>query len=164
MLALGIDCATRSGWAAVESHLGRESLIEHGIVDAAAETPLWEQMDSVLDKARHVALVAIELPWLGDNPHTLEVLARLCGQWEHACAMRGLDCVLVRPQQWGTSILSGLITTHSKRAQRKRAAKMWCKATFGVDLPEDEADAACLSTWAIRQAQAKRLGLPSALG
>ena len=159
MLAIGVDVATISGWAIVESTNGRETLLEHGIVDATNKTPLWEQIDRVLDKSRHVATVALELPWLGPNPHTLEVLARFTGQWEHACTMRGLECVLVRPGQWQPAILTGLIDLHSQREQRKKAARMWCKATFGVSPSEDECDAIGLSTWACRTRLAAARGL-----
>ena len=69
MLAIGVDVASISGWAVVEDAHGRETLWEHGIVDVAMDTPLWEQIDRVLDKGRHVAMVALELPYLGDNPH-----------------------------------------------------------------------------------------------
>lgn len=159
MLAIGADVATRTGWGCVESKDGREVLLEHGIVDAASETPLWQQINAVLDRGRHVAVVALELPFLGKNPHVLEVLARLCGQWEHACAMCGLESVLVRAKTWQTAILRGLITTSSKREQCKRAAQMWCKATFGLELEEDEVDATAIATWALRTARARRLGI-----
>jgi Holliday junction resolvasome RuvABC endonuclease subunit len=160
MLAIGADIASKTGWSVVESQGGHEIPLEHGIVDVTNATPLWEQIDAVLDKGRHVAVVALELPYLAkENPHVLEVLARLCGQWEHACAMRGLDYVLVRPSQWQSAILTGLIATSSKREQRKRAARMWCLATFGLDLPEDEADATAIATWALRTARARKLGI-----
>ena len=159
MLAIGADIASRTGWGVVESTGGHETALEHGIVDVAMDTPLWEQIDRVLDKGRHVAVVALEMPWLGDNPHTLEVLARLTGQWEHACSMRGLEYVLVRPGQWQPAILTGLIDTHSKREQRNRAARMWCRATFGLDLEDDEADGLAIATWACRTRLARARGL-----
>jgi Holliday junction resolvasome RuvABC endonuclease subunit len=160
VIALGVDIASKTGWSIVESQGGREALLEYGIVDIANPTPLWEQIDAVLDKGRHVAVVALELPYLAkENPHVLEVLARLCGQWEHACAIRGLEAVLVRSKTWQTAILRGLITTSSKREQCKRAAQTWCRATFGLDLPEDEADATAIATWALRTARARKLGI-----
>jgi Holliday junction resolvasome RuvABC endonuclease subunit len=165
MLAIGIDCATRTGWAVVESVCGREHPLEHGIVDASKLTPaeLCQAMDRVLNlsacNGHNDVVVALELPFLDKNPHVLEVLARLCGQWEHACAMRGLDAVLVRASRWQPAILTGLIDTHSKREQRKRAARMWCKATYGVDLSDDESDAAAIATWACRQHRARATGL-----
>ncbi len=159
MLAIGADIASRTGWGVVESTGGHETALEHGIVDVAMDTPLWEQIDRVLDKGRDGAVVALEMPWLGDNPHTLEVLARLTGQWEHACSMRGLEYVLVRPGQWQPAILTGLIDTHSKREQRKRAARTWCRATFGLDLEDDEADGLAIATWACRQHRARAAGL-----
>ena len=165
MLAIGADIATKTGWGVVESAGGRETLLEHGIVDVAKLTPaeLCQAIGRVLDRTARNShadvVVALELPYLADNPHALEVLARLCGQWEHACAMRGLDAVLVRASQWQPAILTGLITTHSKREQRKRAARMWCKTTFGVDLSDDESDAAAIATWACRQHRARAAGL-----
>jgi Holliday junction resolvasome RuvABC endonuclease subunit len=159
-LFLGVDVATRTGWAIVEATPGREVLRDHGIVDATSDTPLWEQIDAVLDRCHHSATVAIELPYLADNPHTLEVLARLCGQWEAIISMRaGFDVVMVKASQWQSAILTGLTDVHSKRAQRKRASKMWCLATYGVDLDEDRSDAAALATWAARTSRARGLGI-----
>ena len=165
MLAIGADIATRTGWGVVESVCGHEHPLEHGTIDAAKLTPaeLCQAIDRVLDlsacNSHNDVVVALELPFLDKNPHVLEVLARLCGQWEHACAMRGLETVLVRASQWQAAILTGLITTTSKREQRKRAARMWVKSTFGVVTSEDECDAIALGTWACRQHRARATGL-----
>jgi hypothetical protein len=36
---------------------------------------------------------------------------------------------------------------------------MWVKATFGVELGEDESDSVALATWGLRTARARKLGL-----
>ena len=166
MMALGIDAATRTGWALVSSDLGRETLVEHNTLELGGRNA-WEWVDWLVQHCRgqlQPSIVAVECPWLGKDPHALEVLARLCGRFEQAFEAAGARVIVVKAQQWQCAALSGLMNRTSKRVQRKRAAKLWCRATFGVDLCEDEADAACIATWAIRQAQAKRCGLPSALG
>ena len=165
VLAIGADIATRTGWGVVESVCGHEHPLDHGTIDAAKLTPaeLCQAIDRVLDlsacNSHNDVVVALELPFLDKNPHVLEVLARLCGQWEHACAMRGLETVLVRASQWQAAILTGLITTTSKREQRKKAAQMWCKATYGLDLDEDSADGVAIATWACRIRLARNKGL-----
>ncbi|HJX54591.1 MAG TPA: hypothetical protein VJ801_17625 [Polyangia bacterium] len=162
VIALGIDCATRTGWALVESARGRERLLECGVLDLArpdAWNPVaWLALHCRAPKPAP-DVVAIELPWMGKNAHTLEVLARLCGRFEQAFEAQGCPVVLVRAKTWQTAILTGLITTTSKREQCKRAARTWCKATFGVDLDEDRADAVGIATWALRTARARAVGL-----
>ena len=158
MRALGVDVATRAGWSIVQADGGHESVIEHGIV-SPGEPPICQQIERVVSHARGVDLVVLERPYLDRNVATMEVLARLLGAWEHACACRGLDVVLVRASQWQSAILRGLINQASKREQRKRAARMWCRATFGLDLEDDEADGLAIATWACRQHRARAAGL-----
>jgi Holliday junction resolvasome RuvABC endonuclease subunit len=147
--AIGVDVATRAGWAVVEATGGCERALETGIVSPASGA-VWEQIESVVSKWRGVDVVALERPYLDKNVLTLEVLARLLGAWEHACASRWLDVVLVRASEWQQEVLAGLINRASKRTQRKQAARIWCRATYGLNLDDDQSDATALATWAVR--------------
>ena len=158
MKALGVDVATRAGWAIAQADGGRESVIETGIV-SPGDPPVCQQIEYVVSRARMVDVVVLERPYLDRNVATMEVLARLLGAWEHACATRGLDVVLVRASEWQSAILRGLTNQASKRAQRKRAARMWVKASFGLNCGEDESDAVALAVWGLRMARARGLGI-----
>jgi Holliday junction resolvasome RuvABC endonuclease subunit len=158
---LGIDCATRTGWALVHSDKGREVLLDHNVLELGGQNA-WEWVDWLVQKCSggwRPNVVAIECPWLGKDPHALEVLARLCGRFEQAFEAAGCQVVVVKAQQWQCAVLAGLMNRTSKRAQRKRASKMWCLATYGVDLDEDRSDAAALATWAARTSRARGLGI-----
>ena len=156
--SVGVDVAGRAGWAIVQADGGHESVLEHGIV-SPGEPPICQQIEHVVGHARGVDVVVLERPYLDRNVATMEVLARLLGAWEHACACRGLDVVLVRASEWQSAILRGLINQASKRAQRKKAARMWVTATFGLDCGEDESDAIAMATWCLRTARSRGLGI-----
>ena len=160
MKAFGGDVATRAGWAIVQGDGGHEAILETGIV-SPSDPPVCQQIENVVSRAfrQGVELAVLERPYLDRNVATMEVLARLLGAWEHSCAIRGLDVVLVRASEWQSAILRGLINQASKRAQRKRAARMWVKASFGVELGEDESDAVALAVWGLRMARARGLGI-----
>ena len=161
MLAIGIDCATRAGWALVRSDRGREELLDHNVLELGGRNA-WAWVDWLVVRGSgdwKPDVVAIECPWLGKDPHALEVLARLCGRFEQAFEAAGCQVLVVKAAQWQCATLTGLMTQRSKRAERKRASKLWCKSTFGVDLSDDESDAAAIATWACRQHRARAAGL-----
>jgi Holliday junction resolvasome RuvABC endonuclease subunit len=150
VIAVGIDCATTTGWAIVERTGGRETLRGHGIIKF--NTPhVWKPIAWLALQARPWGgpwpdVVAIELPWLGKNPHTLEVLARYCGRFEQA--FTSTPTRLVKASEWQSKILGRF--GGKKRAGLKRAAVLWVKGTFGVDVSDDEADAIGLAVYALR--------------
>ena len=92
-------------------------------------------------------VVAIELPWLGQNAHTLEVLARICGRFEQAMGTSGADIRVIRANQWQPKMLGA---TRMKRTALKKLAVAWCRSNFKVELPEDAADAAVMAVFALR--------------
>lgn len=149
MIAVGIDCATTTGWAIVERVAGRETLKGHGLINLKRSDP-WNPITQLANESMRIEgepdVVAIELPWLGKNPHTLEVLARYCGRFEQAFA--GTPTRLVRASEWQSKILGKF--GGKKRAQLKRAVVLWVKGSFGVDVSEDEADAIGLAVYALR--------------
>lgn len=150
MIAVGIDCATTTGWAIVERVAGRETLKGHGLLNLKRPDP-WNPVAWLALQSRPLGgpgpdVVAIELPWLGKNPHTLEVLARYCGRFEQAFA--GVPTRLVSASEWQSKILGRF--GGKKREGLKRAAVLWAKGSFGVEVSEDEADAIGLAVFALR--------------
>jgi hypothetical protein len=106
-----------------------------------------------------IEVVAIEDAYLGENVDTLKTLARLVGRWQQAFEALGLETRLVMADVWQRGILMGLISRTSGREARKKAAAVWARATFGTILGPDEADAAGLATWELRQRGfARRVG------
>jgi hypothetical protein len=153
VIVLGIDSAELTGFAVVTSGPGgRETLLRHGVfkIRAAADVEV-----AVVDLVGGTLpdLVAIEAPFIGQNVTTGLTLATLLGRWLQALEIRGVPTTTVTANVWQIGILTGLITQRSRRAERKAAACGWSKATFGVALSEDEADAAGIATWALRHAR-----------
>ena len=108
MLALGLDCATNTGFALV-SHAPRETLLEHGVVNL--RTGAAVQINVLVERIRkavHAAgetmaglLVAIEDPYLGKkNPKTFKVLCRFVGSLEQVFKTQGCRVELVTASEW----------------------------------------------------------------
>ena len=159
MIAVGIDCATKSGWAVVERTAGRERLLGHGVLDLSGHAGRPSELISTFAGrlAKEIPLdglpVAIELPYLGHgkalNVVTLRTLARLCGRWEQALGVYGADVELLRASDWQRRVLGTL--GGQKRADRKKAAQLWARGQFGARLSEDEADAVAIATDLLRE-------------
>ncbi len=145
MRALGIDCATNAGWAVVERMNGRERLLDHGVlVLDGKQLPAWNPVAALALRCRKEGLVpdvvAIELPYLGKNVVTLRTLARLFGRFEQAFEPTGVEIVEIMATKWQHKVLGKF--GGKKREDLKKAAVLWARATFGVPLTDDEADAA----------------------
>ena len=159
MLAVGIDCATASGWALVARENRHERVIDHGVVDLSGKRGRPSEVISALVQrlARSTSLeglpVAIELPYLArgktQNVVVLRTLARLCGRWEQALGVHGADVELIMADAWQRRILGSF--GGRKRAERKKAAKLWARGTFGKLFSEDEADAVAIATCLLRE-------------
>jgi Holliday junction resolvasome RuvABC endonuclease subunit len=161
MLSLGIDVATRSGWALVERVAGKERLLDHGILNLARGPR--EQIERLASMhARRADLVALELGYLDKNVATLMVLCRFVGRFEQACEAMGKHPQLIQATVWQRSLLRGLAGPMAKREELKRAAVMWARATFREVLGEDEADASAIATHVLRTtAMAERIARAS---
>jgi Holliday junction resolvasome RuvABC endonuclease subunit len=145
-IVLGIDSASRSGWALVQG----ERLIEHGTVNGADRKRQDTLAAYVCGKTRP-DLVAIEDNYLGANVNVVKVLSRIVGAWELCFAVRGVDTRLVMGSVWQKALLTGLIDFGTKSTARKAACALWVKATYGVKVSEDEADAIGLATHVARE-------------
>ena len=158
MIALGIDCATRSGCALVDRTNRRERVIDHRIVDLSGRSGRPSEVISsyVQHLTRLTSLeglpVAIELPYLArgiqQNVVVLRTLARFCGRWEQALGVYGADVDLMMAQHWQRRIL-GRFGGH-KRSDLKKAAQLWAVGEFRLRLPEDEADAVAIAVCLLR--------------
>ncbi len=151
MIAAGLDAASRTGWAVVEAGRGRPTRLASGVVEAH-----WDQiMDTVAQVflPRGVELALIEVPYVASNPHTAITLGRIVGRWEEELDRAGIAVELVRAQQWQVGLMAGLIGRTSPRDQRKKAARLWVRQFYGLNLPsEDECDAIGLATWGAQRA------------
>lgn len=151
MRILSVDNAYTAGWSVVDG----ERLLEHGGVDA--RDPLRvNQLVGDLVARWGLDLAVIEDAYVahGDkaNVATTKTLCRLIGRWEMALALRAVPFEIMMADTWQRDILSGLaIVTGSKRAQRKIAAVRWVRATYGVTVSQDEADAIALATHVSRR-------------
>jgi Holliday junction resolvasome RuvABC endonuclease subunit len=152
VVVLGIDSAPScTGWALVERDGDRERLIAHGLLHSVDHEVVGEFAGRILMSAPTVTVVAIEDAYLDKNVLTVKVLSRLVGRWQQAFEAYGLATRLVMAEVWQQGVLGGLIGRGTDRAGRKKAAKIWAQATFSEALDENEADAAALATYEIRQ-------------
>jgi Holliday junction resolvasome RuvABC endonuclease subunit len=151
-VVLGIDSAPScSGWALVERDGNRERLIAHGLLYTVDHEVVNEFAGRIAMGALTVDVVVIEDVYMDKNVDTVKVLSRLVGRWQQAFEALGLSTRLVMADIWQRGMLTGLIAAGTKRDGRKKAAKLWAQATFAETLDENEADAAGIATWEIRQ-------------
>jgi len=151
---VGIDSAERSGVAVLRADRGRERLIHHATLTVRNAGDVER---AVGELATHSpVLVAVEAPYIRANAATGLTLAVLLGRWRQELERRAIPTTTVLASTWQQGVLAGLCDRSSDRAQRKRAARLWARSTFGVDLPEDEADAAGIAAWALRRAAIAR--------
>jgi Holliday junction resolvasome RuvABC endonuclease subunit len=140
---LGIDAATTTGWAVVGPEGSRMKVLAHGRMTAD-----WSGIEQLLaGLVVPVEVAAVESPYLDKNPDTTITLARIVGRFEQVLDRRGVRTELVKAASWQQGLLDRLIRPSSTRAQRKFAAKLWVRASYRLDVSEDEADAICLATW-----------------
>jgi Holliday junction resolvasome RuvABC endonuclease subunit len=154
VIALGIDCATKCGWALVEGPPGAERLLSHGVLSLGGKMPSWKTIAGLVQRVQgntpRLDVVAIELPWLGKNAQTTIRLATLCGQFRQAFGPVAEDDVsVVRATEWQSKILGRL--GGKTRDTLKPAAVLWARGAFGVKLSEDEADAAGIAVHLLRK-------------
>lgn len=154
MIVIGIDSASRTGFAAVKRDGAREELLEHGVVDGTDALAIERFAECVTGRHR-IDAVAIEDNYLGaegkGNPVTMKALARMVGRWQQAFEVRGVETCLVLPQVWQSAVLKGFMHARSDRATRKKAAKIWARGMFHVSATEDECDAIVLATFEARR-------------
>ena len=150
MRVLGLDSAERTGFAlVVRPPGGRERLLRHGCVTVGTGRQVEAAVSELAVDGPD--LVAIEAPFVKVNASTGLVLATLLGRWLQEWERRGVPTLTVLASTWQIAILAGLIERTSGREARKAAARRWTLALYGEELSEDEADAACIASWALRR-------------
>ena len=149
MRALGIDCATTCGWALVDNTAGKERSLGRGVLDLSRSTQ--EKVEDLANLARSMKpdVVVVELPYLDKNVVTLRTLAMLAGRFQQAFEVAGFPVELLMATQWQSSVLGRF--GGRKREGLKKAAVLWARATFGVAMTEDEADAHGIAMCVLRK-------------
>lgn len=140
MIVLGIDSASTSGWALLDG----ERILERGTIDARDPKRIDTLAAFVCAKARP-DLVAIEDNFLGVNVNVVKVLSRIVGRFEMVFAVRGVPTELVMASIWQKAILAGL------PGGTKKACATWVRATYGITVGEDTADAIGLAVFVARR-------------
>lgn len=153
---LGIDAATSSGWGVIDTSKGRRGLLSFGAINAKDAHAIIEVVESAL--ALGVADAAIETPYVTPdpkraNPDTAIKLGVIVGRWVQELDRAGIPCTWCKAVTWQQGLLAGLIRGSSPREVRKRAAKTYVRAEFGIDVEEDPADAICVAIWRGRHAR-----------
>ena len=150
MKLLALDSATTTGWASLDG----ERLTGHGVVDAGDLLRL-DAFASIACRTDRPDLVVIEDNFVmrgpKANPNTMKILSRIVGAWQLAFAVRGVPTEVVLPGVWQKGVLGQLT-----KGGTKRAAALWVRATFGIVVSEDAADAIGLGTWVARREQLAR--------
>lgn len=151
MIVAGIDAATATGWGAVDLAAGRLRPVRWGRIKGTA----WLEVDALARvlKLMGVEAAYIEAPYVDKDPRVAILLGRIAGRFEQALERRGIACELVLGNQWQQGLLRGLITTRSKRDERKAACAQWVRASFpGIRFrTQDAADALALASWGARR-------------
>lgn len=130
---------------------GRERLLHH----RAAPALTCDDVDLVVAELLSYApdLVALEDAFFSPKePSAGLVLARLLGRWMQVFETRGLTCVCIPAPMWRRGVLRGLLRPRAPRDECKRAAVTWARASFGVEVTHDEADAIGLGAYVLRNA------------
>jgi Holliday junction resolvasome RuvABC endonuclease subunit len=155
VIVLGIDSApAKTGWALVERKGSKEALLASGVLGNVDAKVVREFAGAINSGTQRPELVAIEDVYYDDEKikdiRVVKVLSRLVGRWLQEFDTAGFESRLVMASVWQRGVLQGLITQVSKRADRKKAAKMFVRATYGATCGEDEADAIAMATWVAR--------------
>lgn len=140
VIVLGLDSASTTGFALLDG----ERILESGTVDAR-EMKRIDVLAAFMCSRARPDLVAIEDNFLGINVNTVKVLSRIVGAWELAFAVRGVPTELVMASVWQKALLAGL-----PGGTKKRAAT-WVKATYGLKVSEDVADAIGIAAFVARR-------------
>lgn len=152
LVAAGIDVAALTGWAIVEANVHGQKLLAHGTAKIRRGADVERLVDELAGAGPQV--IALERPFVkpasrGGNPHSGLELAELLGRFRQAFEMLGAATLTVLASTWQPAILG--VDRWANRETRKAAAVAWARRELGAELSEDEADAAAIAAWAIRQ-------------
>lgn len=150
MKALGLDIASKTGWAVAED----DSLIELGLLNARDERAIRRFVTGIWEQHPDLDLVAIEAPIALQNGNTTIMLAKMAGALTYAFSER---CPVheVHSSAWRSQVLG--MHSRAGREALKAGAVEWVRLRTGRYVTTDEADAACIAFWATRNARAGAL-------
>jgi len=144
----GVDVAKKCGWSLLAVPLrGRIELVDCGVSNIGVGST-WRAVQDIvghlqLPGSSGPLIVGLEEPYLDKSPQTLKVLAGYVGRFEQELGRSSISTTLVTAQAWQTAVLGTFGGV--RREARKKACRLWAKATFGRDIPEDAADATGLA-------------------
>lgn len=164
-LVLGVDCATTTGWG-ITSPDFRSAV--YGIIKYRNMPQYLGEVQALLQQVKdgHEAdydeiVVAIERPFamkkklLNKRTNQMEekyliqpfgALKRLCAVWEVACVAVGFVYIEAEPATWRAATI-GKRYVRAARTKCKAAAIGMARIIWRKDIPEDAAEALCLSMW-----------------
>ena len=148
---LSFDQSTRvSGWAYFEDN----KYIESGVIDMSKtklETDkrsfeMAKELWKIIRKY-NPDILCIEDVQNQSNAKTMIVLARLAGMIIGYAEAHKIDIYIITSTQW-RSMLDFKLGAGVKREELKQQSIDYVKETYGVDVPEDEAEAIALGSGA----------------
>ena len=155
MRILALDQASNvSGWAIFDN----DNLEQYGKIDVSQHYDLGERLHILRQEVEHIIddehidKVILEDIYMDgqrvNNVQTFKVLAEVFGVLYELCVdmEKPVDAVLAGT--WKSTLgIKG-----KTRAEQKRAAQAWVVNTYGKKPTQDECDAICIGTHAIRTA------------
>jgi Holliday junction resolvasome RuvABC endonuclease subunit len=148
---LAFDQSTRvSGWAYYENN----QYIESGIIDMSKSKLKTDKRSFEMAKAlwKVIKKYKPEILFIEDvqqqsSAKTMIILARLSGMIIGYAEAHNVDVHIITPSQW-RSMLDFKLGAGVKRQELKQQSIDYVKETYGIDVPEDEAEAIALGAGA----------------
>lgn len=147
MRIIGIDASTNKTGIAVldDGKYVTSALIDlHKMTDAKARIPkMMMEICAYLDEHKADKIV-MEESWYVSNISTVKMLAELAGAVRYYAASHGIEIEFMLPTAWRRRV--GLVQSAKvKREKLKEEALEAVKYEFGLDIPEDEAEATLIA-------------------
>lgn len=162
MIILGIDSSTSAtGWAVLElSKNGKEledkspynknaKIICSGVIRPNEDfdyinkvSYIMKEIEKIIKKYLPMFIVIEEVSVMR-NMKIIRMLSGLITVLQVAACRKGIISIMAIPTQWRKH----LQFPKSQRAEYKQMAINYVKTEFGVDVPEDEAEAICIAKY-----------------
>jgi len=147
MRIIGIDASTNKTGIAVldDGKYVTSTLIDlHKMTDAKVRIPkMMMEICAYLDEHKADKIV-MEESWYVSNISTVKMLAELAGAVRYYAASHGIEIEFMLPTAWRRRV--GLVQSAKvKREKLKEEALEAVKYEFGLDIPEDEAEATLIA-------------------
>lgn len=147
MRIIGIDASTNKTGIAVldDGKYVTSALIDlHKMTDAKARIPkMMMEICAYLDEHKADKIV-MEESWYVSNISTVKMLAELAGAVRYYAASHGIEVEFMLPTAWRRRA-NLTQSAKVKREKLKEEAIEAVKYEFGLDIPEDEAEATLIA-------------------